>query len=106
MAQQQAPGDAAQLQNLRHVCVPQPASGVSTMASGAFADTRLTLAIPRYCFSSPAGTTIGPGLFAVPGAGCGNAVERAVWNATLPSTFCITWWMCPFSTVTEPNFLR
>ena len=25
-----------------------------------------------------------------PGAGCGKAVERAVWKATLPSTFCIT----------------
>ena len=40
------------------------------------------------------------------GAGCGNAVERAVWNVTLPSTFCITWWIWPLSTVTEPNFLR
>src|SRR5712672_1696050 len=27
---------------------------------------------------------------AAPGAGCGNAVERAVWKVTLPSTFCIT----------------
>ena len=36
------------------------------------------------------GTFIGPGDGAVPGAGCGNAVERAVWKVTLPSTFCIT----------------
>ena len=27
----------------------------------------------------------------------------AVWKATLPSTFCNTWWMWPFNTVTEPN---
>src|SRR5579859_2532379 len=105
-AQQQTPGNTARLRNLRHVSAPQPARGVSTIARGAFDDTRLTLAMPRYSFSSPAGTTIGPGLFAVPGAGCGNAVARAVWNATEPSTFCITWWMCPFSTVTDPNFFR
>ncbi len=30
-------------------------------------------------------------------------MERAVWNVTFPSTFCIIWWMWPFSTVTEPN---
>ena len=42
----------------------------------------------------------------MPGAGCGNAVERAVWKVTLPSTFCISWWMWPLSTVTEPNRLR
>src|SRR3954451_19730370 len=54
--------------------------------------------------SLSAGTSlIGPGEGAVPGAGCGKAVERAVWKAMLPSTFCMTWWMCPFSTVTEPN---
>jgi len=40
---------------------------------------------------------------AVPGAGCGKAVERAVWNVTLPSTFCTIWWMWPFRTVTEPK---
>ena len=38
-------------------------------------------------------TFIGPGDGAVPGAGCGNAVDIAVWNVTCPSTFCITWWM-------------
>ena len=26
---------------------------------------------------------------AVPGAGCGNAVDIAVWKATFPSTFCM-----------------
>jgi len=35
-------------------------------------------------------TFIGPGEGAEPGAGCGNAVERAVWKVTLPSTFCMT----------------
>jgi hypothetical protein len=40
------------------------------------------------------------------GAGCGKAVERAVWKVTLPSTFCITWWMWPLSTVTEPKPFR
>ena len=39
---------------------------------------------------SPAATFIGPGEGAEPGAGWGNAVERAVWKATLPSTFCMT----------------
>src|SRR5665213_905964 len=34
------------------------------MASGAFAVTRLTLAVPRWFFSSPGGTGIGPGAFA------------------------------------------
>ena len=42
----------------------------------------------------------------MPGAGCGNAVERAVWKVTLPSTFCMIWWMWPLSTVTEPKRLR
>ena len=39
----------------------------------------------------------------LPAVGCGNAVERAVWNVTLPSTFDTIWWMCPFNTVTEPK---
>jgi len=30
---------------------------------------------------------IAPGTGAVPGAGCGNAVDAAVWKVTLPSTF-------------------
>ena len=43
---------------------------------------------------------------ALPGAGCGNAVERAVWKVMFPSTFCRIWWMWPLSTVTEPNRFR
>ena len=42
-------------------------------------------------------------VFFVPGAGCGNAVDIAVWKATLPSTFWSTWWMWPLRTVTEPK---
>ena len=34
-------------------------------------------------------TFSGPGEGAVPGAGCGKAVDMAVWNVTLPSTFCM-----------------
>ena len=45
----------------------------------------------------------GPGLGAAPGAGCGKAVDIAVWNVMLPSTFCMIWWMWPLSTVTEPK---
>src|SRR3954462_2193790 len=48
-------------------------------------------------------TVIGPGEGAAPGAGCGNAVDIAVWKVTYPSTFSITWWMWPLSTDTEPN---
>jgi len=32
-------------------------------------------------------TSIGPGEGAPPGAGCGNAVDSAVWKVMLPSTF-------------------
>src|ERR1700722_2925423 len=57
--------------------------------------------MPRYLCNSPGGTSfIGPGAGAAPGAGCGNAVDAAVWNVTLPSTFWMIWWMCPLSTVT------
>ena len=34
-----------------------------------------------------ASTFIGPGFGAVPGAGCGNAVDIAVWNVMFPSNF-------------------
>ena len=42
----------------------------------------------------------------MPGAGCGNAVDAAVWKVTLPSTFWMIWWMCPLSTVTEAEALQ
>ena len=68
----------------------QPCSGASTMASRCSPCLNVTLAVPIMVRSLSGGTFIGPGLGAVPGAGCGKAVERAVWNVTLPSTFCIT----------------
>src|ERR1700722_1994782 len=68
----------------------QPSSGASTMASRCSPCLNVTLAAPSMVRSLSAGTFNGPGEGAVPGAGCGKAVERAVWNVTLPSTFCIT----------------
>ena len=41
---------------------------------------KVTLAMPSSVRSFSAGTFIGPGEGAVPGAGCGKAVERAVWK--------------------------
>src|SRR5262249_35215950 len=66
-----------------------PASVESMIASGVLTFANLTSVRPRYLPSSPAGTAIGPGELALPGSGCGNAVERAVWKDTLPSTFCM-----------------
>jgi len=51
---------------------------------------KLMLATPSKVRSLFVGDLHRPGEGAVPGAGCGNAVERAVWKVTLPSTFCIT----------------
>src|SRR5882672_713435 len=44
-----------------------------------------TLVSPRYDRSFSASTCSGPGFSAFPGSGCGNAVDRAVWNVRLPS---------------------
>ena len=66
------------------------ASGVSMMARRCSPCLNVTQAVPSILRSCSAGTFMGPGDGAVPGAGCGNAVERAVWKVTLPSTFCIT----------------
>jgi len=46
---------------------------------------KLMLATPSSERSLSSGTFIGPGEGAEPGAGCGKAVERAVWKVTLPS---------------------
>src|SRR6266480_7414261 len=62
-----------------------------------------TFVRPSRLRSCSAGTFIGPGDGAVPGAGCGNAVDIAVWKVTLPSIFWSTWWMWPLRTVTEPK---
>ena len=65
-----------------------------------------TLVMPSMLRSLPSSIFIGPGDGAAPGAGCGNAVDRAQWKVRLPSTFCITWWIWPLSTVTEPKRFR
>jgi hypothetical protein len=44
---------------------------------------KLMLATPSRPRSLSSATFIGPGEGAVPGAGCGNAVERAVWKVDL-----------------------
>src|ERR1700746_4129478 len=75
----------------------------STTASAFFPRTNCTSVMPSTFRNCSAGTFIGPGESALPGAGCGNAVDAAVWNVTLPSTFCMIWWMWPFSTVTDPK---
>ena len=68
---------------------PQPCNGLSMMASRCCPRTKFTAVIPSNERSLSSGTFIGPGEGAAPGAGCGNPVAMAVWNATLPSTFCI-----------------
>jgi len=66
----------------------------------------VTSRTPKSERSRSAGTFIGPGDGAAPGAGWGQAVDVAVWKVMLPSTFCMIWWMWPFSTVTDPKRLR
>ncbi len=73
------------------------------IASGWLFCLKLMLATPSMLRSLASSTFIGPGEGAAPGAGGGKAVDRAVWTVTLPSPFCITWWMWPLSTVTEPK---
>src|SRR5947208_628894 len=75
----------------------------STMARGSARRTRVTSVTPIMRRASVSGIFIGPGDGAAPGAGWGKAVDIAVWNRTLPSTFVITWWMWPLSTVTDPK---
>src|SRR5689334_16456502 len=72
---------------------PQFWIGVSMIARRCSFCLNVTLAMPSMPRNLSSGTFIGPGDGAVPGAGCGKAVERAVWKVTLPSTFCMTWWM-------------
>ena len=65
-------------------------NGDSTTARLCDPATKLTLRIPSTSRSLSAGTFMGPGEAALPGAGCGKAVDIAEWNVTFPSTFCIT----------------
>ena len=77
------------------VTAPDPtglslSSGRSVIAIGWFTALNDMRARPSTLRSRSSATFIGPGDGAVPGAGCGNAVDMAVWNVTFPSTFCIT----------------
>src|SRR5262249_24902456 len=75
-----------QCRSLNH-CTPRLAvSGASTSARRSRLRTKFSLQTPRTERSLSAGTIMGPGEGALPGAGCGKAVDMAVWNATLPST--------------------
>src|ERR1035438_10039313 len=67
------------------------ASVESTTAKLCFLARYWMFARPNTLRSRSAGTFMGPGAGVAPGAGCGNAVDMAVWNVTFPSTFCITW---------------
>lgn len=58
------------------------ASEESTIARWPGRATYFASVIPSTLRSLPAGTVIGPGCGADPGAGWGNAVEAAVWNVT------------------------
>src|SRR5262249_18652041 len=60
-----------------HDCT-QLCSGVSMMARRCSFCTNVTLAMPSMLRSLSPGTFMGPGEGAVPGDGCGKAVERAV----------------------------
>src|SRR5262245_45145945 len=69
----------------------QPTRVLSMIASGLSptrTSTDVTPSIDRNCC---AGTLIGPGDAAEPGAGWGKAVDRAVWKVMLPSTFWTIW---------------
>ena len=82
---------------------------VTTATNGSKEQTRVML--QRYLGNYPSGNlpldpvavTAGNPPGPSPARGCGNAVERAVWNRILPSTFCTIWWIWPFSTVTDPK---
>src|SRR6185369_16033501 len=77
-----------QLGTPHHSTSWRPINGASTSARRSSPGTKFTWQTPNTERSFSAVTTIGPADGAVPGAGWGNAVDRAVWNATCPSTFC------------------
>ena len=64
-------------------------SGVLVIARALLPCLTATLVIPSTVRSFSAGTSKGPGEGTVRGAGCGKAVDLAVWKVTWPSTFCI-----------------
>ena len=66
----------------------------------------MTSVMPNTVGRISGATFMGPGLGAAPGAGCGKAVDVAVWKVTFPSTFFSVWWIWPLSTVTEPKCFK
>src|SRR5579862_9310412 len=70
---------------------PSYASEESVIPRVCLPRTKFTSVIPSTSRSFAAGTVMGPGESAWPGAGCGNAVEHAVWKVMFPSTFCMVW---------------
>src|SRR6476659_479680 len=70
---------------------PQRCRGWSMIARRCCPRLKVTSVTPRSERSLSSATFIGPGEGAAPGAGCGKAVDMAVWNVTLPSTFCMIW---------------
>src|ERR1700694_192940 len=77
--------------NSRASCVSigAPDKDESTTARSCFCAMKLAWVIPSTLRSLSAGTFIGPGEGADPGAGWGNAVDIAVWKVRFPSTFCM-----------------
>ena len=65
-------------------------SGMSVIAMGCLTSWNDIRERPSSFFNRSASTFIGPGDGAEPGAGCGKAVDIAVWKVMCPSTFCIT----------------
>ena len=70
--------DRRRRQGSHRVRLPYEANATSVTANGSLPWWKATVRTPRYLRRSPGGTSIGPGEGAVPGTGCGKAVERAV----------------------------
>jgi NAD-dependent deacetylase len=58
------------------------------LPAGAFESAAAAAQQCELCFVVGTSAVVYPAA-ALPGAGCGNAVDLAVWKLTLPSTFCI-----------------
>ena len=70
--------EIAQYHRMRSIERASYASVESTRAKGPAFRVEVTDVTPKRLRNCSAGTVIGPGLGAVPGAGCGNAVDMAV----------------------------
>ena len=80
------------LREIAGVALDTSAKDLSVIARGEPLRANVTLVTPRTLRSLSAGTgSWGLAKAQCPGAGCGKAVERAVWKVMLPSTFCTSW---------------